>query len=139
MLIKHFGSKATVKSQQLFSTPLRDVEKLALQEQHAARMGIIMNLYLQQILRNLLKFFYREKRQFGRTTQRVRDIFVMNTKSLDQAGRAGALHYLIHRKSPMADSGLNDSKEVRNQDSSIDRLLLEVYISVFPKQHYENV
>ena len=88
LLIKRFGSKATVKSQQLFSSPLRDIEKLAFQGQHAARMGIIINLYMQQALGNLLKILTEKDVNLDLATQCVGDIFAMNTKSLDQAGRA---------------------------------------------------
>ncbi|KAH3753733.1 hypothetical protein DPMN_188376 [Dreissena polymorpha] len=39
----------------------------------------------------------------------------MNTKSLGQLGRTGAIHHLVRRKAAIADCGLNDFREVRNQ------------------------
>ncbi|KAH3790277.1 hypothetical protein DPMN_168473 [Dreissena polymorpha] len=115
LLIKRFGSKASVKSQQLYSQPLRDLEKLAFQGQYAARMGIVINVYMQQALGNLLKVLTDKDVKIDNAIQCVRDIFAMNTKSLDQLGRAGAIHHLVRRKAAMADCGLYDSREVRNQ------------------------
>jgi len=115
LLMKRYGSKASVKSQQLYSQPLRDLEKLAFQGQHAARMGIVINLYMQQALGNLLRVLSDKDANIDSAIQCVRDIFAMNTKSLDQLGRTGAIHHLVRRKAAMADCGLNDSREVRNQ------------------------
>ncbi|KAH3849987.1 hypothetical protein DPMN_092392 [Dreissena polymorpha] len=115
LLIKRFGSKESVKSQQLYSQPLRDLEKLAFQEQHAARMGIVNNVYMQQALGNLLNVLTDKDVKIDNAIQCVRDIFAMNTKSLDQLGRTGAIHHMVRRKAAMADCGLNDSREVRNQ------------------------
>ncbi|WAQ98741.1 hypothetical protein MAR_023114 [Mya arenaria] len=53
LLLKKYGQKA-VKSQSLCSQPMKDLEKIAYQGQHAARMGTVINVYMQQALRNLL-------------------------------------------------------------------------------------
>lgn len=115
LLMKRFGSKAGVKQQQLYTQPFRDIEKLGYQGQHAARMGIIINLYMQQALSKLLATLSEKDANIDSAIQCVRDIFAMNTKSLDQFGRTGAIHHLVRRKATMADTGLTDSKDLRNQ------------------------
>ncbi|KAH3747579.1 hypothetical protein DPMN_182006 [Dreissena polymorpha] len=54
LLMKKYGQKTVVKSQSLYSQPLKDLEKIAYQGQHASRMGIVINVYMQQDLGNLL-------------------------------------------------------------------------------------
>ncbi|KAH3785341.1 hypothetical protein DPMN_163428 [Dreissena polymorpha] len=103
-----------MKSFHLESQPLRDIEKLAFQGQHAARMGIIVNLYMQQALGHLLQTSSKEA-NLDSAVQCVRDIFAKNTKSLDQLGQIAAIHHLIRRKCAMADTGLNEPKDIMNQ------------------------
>ncbi|KAH3855582.1 hypothetical protein DPMN_098150 [Dreissena polymorpha] len=74
----------------------------------------MINVYMQQALGNVLSKLSEKQPNFDSAIQCVRDIFAMNTKSLDQMARAGALHHMVHRKAAMADSGLNDSKDLRN-------------------------
>ena len=69
-----------MKSQHLVPQPLRDIEKLALQGKHAARMDIIVNLYMQQALGNLLQSLSSKEANLDSAVQCVRDIFAMNTK-----------------------------------------------------------
>ncbi|KAL4237567.1 hypothetical protein ACF0H5_002281 [Mactra antiquata] len=114
LLIKKYGQKLTIKSQSLCSQPLKDLEKIAYQGQHAARMGIIINVYMQQALGKLLSTLSDKECKIDCAIQCVRDIFAMNAKSLDQAARSGALHHMIRRKAAMADTGLNESKDLRN-------------------------
>lgn len=114
LLLKKYGPKAAVKAQALCSQPLKDLEKIAFQGQHASRMGIVINAYMQQALGKLLAMLNDKQPNIDHAIQCVRDIFAMNTKSLDQVARAGALHHMVRRKSAMADSGLNDSKELRS-------------------------
>jgi len=94
---------------------LRDWEKLAFQGQHDAMMGIVIILYMQQALGNLLRVLSDKDANIDSAIQCVRDIFAMNTKSLDQLERTRAIHHLVRRKAAMADCDLNDSREVRNQ------------------------
>ena len=57
-MLKQTHSQKAVKSwdshRQLYTQPLRQIEKLGYQVQLAARMNIISILYIQQALRSLL-------------------------------------------------------------------------------------
>ena len=54
-LIKRHSGKATFKrSKSLFTQLWKEIEKLAFQGQSAARMGIVISLYVQQALVSLL-------------------------------------------------------------------------------------
>ena len=47
------------------------------------------------------------------TCQTIKDIFAMSTKTLDQAGRTGALFHLVRRKAAAQDSGLVNLADMR--------------------------
>jgi hypothetical protein len=113
LLVKKFGNKAS-KAQSLCSQPLRSLEKLAYQGQHAARMGLVINIYMQQALSNLLLILQDKKLNIDSAIQCVRDIFAMSTKSLDQTARTGAFHHLIRRRAAMADTGLQDVRDLKD-------------------------
>ena len=113
LLVKKYGSKSS-KPQSLCSQPLRSLEKLAYQGQHAARMGLIINTYMQQALSNFLSVLKGDKPNIDSAIQCVRDIFAMSTKSLDQMARSGAFHHLIRRRAAMADTGLQDVRDVKD-------------------------
>jgi hypothetical protein len=114
LLMKKYGSKAASKSQSLYSQPLKALEKIAFQGQCAARMGIIINLYIQQALGNLLSFTQENSLNVDKIIQCVRDIFAMSTKSLDQISRCGAFHHLVRRKAALADTGLHDLRDIKD-------------------------
>lgn len=111
-LIKRHGSKAAFSSSKargkgLYTQPCKMVERIAYKGSHAARLGVIIQLYVQQSLGNLLQTiqsdFDKEKIE-----KQVKDIFSMTTKGLDQIGRAGAFHQIIRRTLSMTDTGLYD-------------------------------
>ena len=116
LLCKRHGSK-TVKSwgknRQLASQPLKSIEAVAYQGPLSARYGLISVDYMQQALGTLLNNLQSEKLNIDRRVQSVRDIFAMSTKTLDQVGRSGAFHHIIHRKAAASDTGLNNLKEVQ--------------------------
>ena len=114
LLIKRYGSKAATKSQSLYSQPLKAIEKLAYQGQMAARMGIIINMYTQQALGNLLTLLEDKEPNIDQSIQCVRDTFAMTTKLLDQTARSGAFHHLIRRRAAMADTNLHDFKDIKS-------------------------
>ncbi|KAH3840430.1 hypothetical protein DPMN_113879 [Dreissena polymorpha] len=93
LLLKRFGSKAGTKSQSLHTQPLKSLEKMAYQGQHAARMGIIVNVYIQHALGNLLTLLQDKSPNMDLAIQCDRDIFAMSNKSLDQTARCGSLHH----------------------------------------------
>ncbi|XP_060569321.1 uncharacterized protein LOC132727761 [Ruditapes philippinarum] len=88
----------------LFSQPDKMVEKTAFRGHHAANMGIMMNLYMQQALGMLLNML--ETEDISQIEKKVRDIFSLCTKSLDQLGRVGAFFHIIRRQVTMHDTGL---------------------------------
>lgn len=100
------------KNRQLHTQPLKPIEKLAYQGQMASRMGIISTLYTQQALGTLLSKVENESCS-PETSQLVKDLFAMSTKTLDQIGRAGAFHHMIRRKASESDSGLNTLKDIQ--------------------------
>lgn len=115
MLNKTHGAKAVRnwdKQKQLFTQPLKSIERLAFQGQIAARMGIISVLYTQQTLGTLYKNLENEKAS-NDSCQIVKDLFDMSQKSLDQLGRTGAFHHMIRRKCASSDSGLNNLKDIQ--------------------------
>lgn len=116
LLVKKHGSKAfsATRKNNLFTTCLKSVEKLAYQGQVASRMGIVTTAYTQQALATLLENLTQENVNLDKSIQLVRDIFAMSTKSLDQVARAGAFHHLVRRKLTMEDTGLNDIKELKH-------------------------
>ena len=48
-------------------------------------------------------------------TQATRDIFAMNTKTLNQLGRTGAYDHFIRQKAAIIDMGLENIKDVVKQ------------------------
>lgn len=102
------------KQKQLFSQPLKQVERLAYQSQMASRMGIISVLYLQNALASLM-FRLGNENVSDETCQSVNDIFSISMKSLDQFGRAGAFGHMIRRKAAASDSGLNTLGDLQSK------------------------
>ncbi|CAC5403029.1 unnamed protein product [Mytilus coruscus] len=100
-MIKRVHTNKTVKSwdkqKQLFSQPVKQIEKLSYSGQVASRMGIISISYMQQALGTLLGNLENDNAS-EENCQLVKDLFAMSTKSLDQTGRAGAFHHMIRRK-----------------------------------------
>lgn len=116
LLLKRFGAKAAFgKSHSLYSQPLKSLEKIGYQGQSAARMGIIINLYIQQALSSLLEKLTQKSPNLDAAIQCVRDIFAMSTKSLDQFSRTGAFHHLVRRRAALDDTGLHDLKDLKQQ------------------------
>ena len=91
----------------MFTQHLKQIEIFAFQGQTAARMGIVITLYIQQALASLLSDLNSENFNIDRATQTVRDVFAMSTKVLDQLGRTGAYDHYIRRKATMVDIGLD--------------------------------
>lgn len=115
-LIKRFSTKACFKrARSLHTTHLREIERLAYQAQLASKIGISINVYLQQALRVLLQELKTDKPNLDLAVQTVRDIFAMSTKTLDQIGRAGAYSHMIRRKATVVDMGLENVKDVAKQ------------------------
>lgn len=113
LLIKRFGNRAVTKSQSLYTQPLKSLEKIAFQGQCAARMGIIVNLYVQRALGSLLTVLQDKTVNIDAAIQCVRDIFVMSSKSLDQVARSGSFHHLVRRRAALYDTGLIDLKDIK--------------------------
>lgn len=108
-LIKRHGSKGSfikTKSISLVTQPCKMVEQIAYKGQQAARLGIVINAYMQQSLANLTQLIDSESFDKEKAINMVRDIFSMSTKSLDQMGRAGAFHHIVRRTVTMTDTGL---------------------------------
>jgi hypothetical protein len=106
-LKRQHGSKCgsfSKRGRSLFSQPDKMVEKTAFRGQHAANMGIVINLYMQQALGMLLNML--ETEEIGQIEKKVRDTFSLCTKSLDQLGRVGAFFHIIRRQVTMHDTGL---------------------------------
>ena len=64
-----------------------------------------MNLYMQQALGMLLNMLDTVE-EVEQIEKKVRDIFSLCTKSLDQLGRTGAFFHIIRRQVTMHDTGL---------------------------------
>lgn len=79
------------------------LEKLAYQGQCASHMGLIINVYQQQALGNLLSTLQEKEVNIDLAIQCCRDSFAMSSWA-----HAGALHHLVC----MADTGLADIKDV---------------------------
>ncbi|VDI69725.1 Hypothetical predicted protein [Mytilus galloprovincialis] len=91
------------------------LERIAYRGQQASFMGIVICMYMQQSLGNLLELLTDETPNIDKAIQQVRDIFAMSTKELDQAGRAGAFHHIIRRQMCMTDTSmflLHDSRDI---------------------------
>ncbi|CAG2207763.1 unnamed protein product [Mytilus edulis] len=115
-LVKRHGSKASFsKGKNLHSQPYKMLERIAYRGQQASFMGIVICMYMQQSLGNLLELLTDETPNIDKAIQQVRDIFAMSTKELDQAGRAGAFHHIIRRQMCMTDTSmflLHDSRDI---------------------------
>ena len=64
-------------------------------------MEIVINVYMQQALGNLLSKLSEKQPNIDSAIQCVQDILEMNTKSLNQMARAGSLHHMVRRKAAM--------------------------------------
>ena len=95
----------------LFSRPMRSIERLGYQSQMAARMGMILSCYSQQVLGSLLDCLQQKDCNLDLAIQMNRDSFAISTKLLDQMARTGAFAHLIRRKAALYDSGLSDLKD----------------------------
>ena len=115
-LVERHGSKASFsKGKNLHSQPYKMLERIAYRGQQASFMGIVICMYMQQSLGNLLELLTDETPNIDKAIQQVRDIFAMSTKELDQAGRAGAFHHIIRRQMCMTDTSmflLHDSRDI---------------------------
>ncbi|CAC5392829.1 unnamed protein product [Mytilus coruscus] len=115
-MIKRVHTNKTVKSwdkqKQLFSQPVKQIEKLSYSGQVASRMGIISISYMQQALGTLLGNLENDNAS-EENCQLVKDLFAMSTKSLDQMGRAGAFHHMIRRKCAATDAGINNLNDIQ--------------------------
>ena len=110
-LIKRHGPKAAFSSSKirgkgLYSQPYKTIERVAYKGSHAARLGIIIQLYLQQSLGDLLSFVQSDSFDKDSAVKQIKDVFSMATKGLDQLGRAGAFHHIIRRHVAMSDTAL---------------------------------
>ena len=84
-LIKRYGSKAAfsnskVKGRSLYTQPNKMVERISYKGGHASRMGIIIQLYVQQSLGQLLQTIQSETFDKEKAVKQVKDIFSMATK-----------------------------------------------------------
>ncbi|KAK6179632.1 hypothetical protein SNE40_011946 [Patella caerulea] len=108
-LVKKFGNKAafTKSGAFLFSQPFKMLEKMAFRGQQSAYLGIVIQLYLQQNLASLLEIVQdKEELDKADIVSRIKDIFAMSTKGLDQLGRTGAFHHMTRRTVAMSDTSL---------------------------------
>ena len=118
MLRQTHGEKAVKswdKHRQLFTQPLKQVERLGFQGQLSSRMNIISVLYIQQALGSLLQKLEADDFDREQVCQTIKDVFAMTTKTLDQSGRSGAFFHLIRRKAAAQDSGLTTLKDMRSK------------------------
>lgn len=102
------------------------VENIAYKEQQASRLGVVINLYMQQSLGNFVEFIQSEEFDKEKFVQQVKEIFAMSTKSLDLVSRADAFHHIIRRPVSMSDSGLyqlDDSNNFANLSLSGEGVL----------------
>ena len=114
-LVKRHGNKASFsKGKNLFSQPYKMLEKIAYRGQQASFLGIIINMYIQQGLGNLIEVLTADKPNLDKAIQQVRDIFAMSTKELDQVGRAGAFHHILRRQMCMTDTSLFQMEDSRD-------------------------
>ncbi|CAC5407425.1 unnamed protein product [Mytilus coruscus] len=118
MLRQTHGEKA-VKSwdnhRQLYSQPLKQIEKLGFHGQLSARMNIISVLYMQQALGSLLQTLESDDFEKDEVCQTIKDVFAMSTKTLDQAGRTGAFLHLVRRQAASQDLGLTGLKDMSSK------------------------
>lgn len=113
-LTKRYGGKASFvkgKGKSLHSQPCKMVEKIGFKGQQAARLALVMQLYIQQSLGNHLQTLQSEDFDKEKAVQQIRDIFAMSTKCVDQIGRAGAFHHIIRRTVALTDTGLYEQPD----------------------------
>jgi len=119
-LVNRYGSKASFrknKARALFSQPCKMVEKIAYRGQQAAKLGMIIQLYMQQGLASLVENISSQEFDSDICVNKIKDIFSMSTKCLDQISRAGAFHHITRRTVAMSDTslyGLQDSNDFAN-------------------------
>ena len=78
---------------------------------------------------NLAEHFQSENFSRDEGLDQIRNIFSMTTKCLDQIGRAGAFHHIIHRTVTMSDTSLyelDDALEIVNLPLSGEGVLVRV-------------
>ncbi|XP_052285233.1 uncharacterized protein LOC127881406 [Dreissena polymorpha] len=114
-LTKKFGSRASFAKHGtfLFSQPNKMVEKTAYRGQQSVYMGIVTQMYMQQALAMLMDMVT-DKPDIEK---KVKDIFALSTRSLDQFGRAGAFFHIIRRQVTMSETSLyelDDSRTISN-------------------------
>ncbi|XP_045199594.2 uncharacterized protein LOC123553913 [Mercenaria mercenaria] len=114
-LVRKYGAKANFNKhgKYLFSQPCKMVEKTAYRGQQAAYMGIVMQLYIQQGLGALINMLPEDTN----IVQKVKDIFAMCTRSLDQLGRTGAFFHIIRRQVAMSDTSLFELDDARTMSN----------------------
>ncbi|XP_053378169.1 uncharacterized protein LOC128547997 [Mercenaria mercenaria] len=119
-LIKRHGNEAAFskhKVKGLFTQPCKSVERIAYKGQHAARLGMVIQMYIQQSLGNLLELVQSEQFDKSSAVKQIKDVFAMSTKGLEQLGRTAALHHIIRRSLAMSDTALydlSDANDFRN-------------------------
>ncbi|CAC5406862.1 unnamed protein product [Mytilus coruscus] len=115
-MIKRVLANKTVKSwykqKQLFSQPVKQIEKLSYSGQVASRMGFISIFYMQQAMGTLLGNLENDNAS-EENCQLVQDLFAMSTKFLDQMGSVGAFHHIIRRKCAATDAGINNLNDIQ--------------------------
>ncbi|XP_060593387.1 uncharacterized protein LOC132747877 [Ruditapes philippinarum] len=111
-LTKRYGPRASfAKGKQLYTQPAKMMEKVAYKGQQAARLGLVIQMYIQQSLGNLLQMLNSTDFERDQASQMVKDIFAMSTKCLDQIGRTGAFHHIVRRSCCMKDTGLHEQTD----------------------------
>ena len=104
-LVKRHCPKASFaksKHKSLATQPYKMLEKIAFKGQQSARLGIVMQLYIQQALGNLAEYFQSENFNREEGLDQIRNIFSMTTTCLDQIGRAGAFRHIMRRTVTMS-------------------------------------
>ena len=119
LLCKRHGPKAgKSRYNKLFSQPEKTYENMAFKGQSAARMGLVITAYIQQVL-GLMEKVREPEPNLHLLTQMVKDIFAMSVKAMDQTARSGAFHHLIRRKATLVDTGLEDISELNDKFLSL--------------------
>lgn len=80
------------------------VEKIAYKGQQAARLGIIMQLYIQQSLGNLMQLVSADCFDKNCLVEQVKNVFAMTTECLDHLGRTETFHHIVRRTVAMTDT-----------------------------------
>jgi len=93
------------------------VEKIAYRGQQAAKLGMIIQLYMQQGLASLVENISSQEFDSETCVHKIKDICSRSTKCLDQISRAGAFHHITRRTVAMSDTSLyvlHDSNDIAN-------------------------